>query len=104
VSSPPALVDSVTPGAASRESGVLLEWYDFGRGEWRHVGQGALDFLLGSALPIGVFYVICQMGSFQLAVLAVLGWSSSTADRHAFTGGLQIARQFAARGASSAGP
>lgn len=54
---------------------VLLEWYDFGPTEWAHVRAGVLSFFLGTVLPMGSFYLVYRVLTFQLAVLAVLTWA-----------------------------
>jgi intracellular septation protein A len=54
----------------------VLEWYDFGQAEWRHVTRGASDFVLGTVLPVGSFYLLYRLFSFPVAVLAVLVWTA----------------------------
>lgn len=55
----------------------MLEWYDFGRAEWAHVRGGALDFSLGTLLPVGGFYAIYRLLTFEAAVVVVLGWATA---------------------------
>jgi intracellular septation protein A len=54
---------------------VVLEWYDFGRAEWAHVRDGVLDFVLGTLVPVGGFYVVYRLVSFQVAIIVVLAWA-----------------------------
>lgn len=54
----------------------LKHWRSFGADEWRHVKDGLLGLLLGSILPVGLFYVSFRAWGFNAAVLAVLGWST----------------------------
>jgi intracellular septation protein A len=56
---------------------VLLEWYDFGRAEWLHVRDGAVDFALGTLLPVAGFYLVYKLLSFQAAILVVLTWAAA---------------------------
>lgn len=53
----------------------LKHWRSFGVEEWSHVKDGVLGLLLGSILPVGLFYVSFRTWGFTTAVLAVLGWS-----------------------------
>jgi intracellular septation protein A len=72
------------PAAPSVTDGglVVLEWYDFGRAEWTHVGDGTLRFALGIALPVAAFYPIYRLLSFQLAVVVVFGWAAGVCMWH----------------------
>jgi intracellular septation protein A len=56
---------------------LLKHWRAFGSAEWQHVKDGALGLLLGSVLPVALFYVALRVWSFPVAVLAVLGWSAA---------------------------
>jgi hypothetical protein len=60
----------------------LLEWQDFSPAEWRHVARGAGDFVLGTVLPVGGFYVLYRVLSFPVAVVAVLAWTTSVFTWH----------------------
>jgi intracellular septation protein A len=44
--------------------------------EWNHVKDGVLGLVLGSLLPVALFYVSYQTLGFSPAVLVVLGWSA----------------------------
>jgi intracellular septation protein A len=54
----------------------LKHWRSFGADEWRHVRDGGLGLLLGSVLPVVLFYVAYQTAGFTAAVLVVLTWSA----------------------------
>ena len=56
---------------------LLKHWRAFGAAEWQHVKDGALGLLLGSVLPVALFYAALRVYSFPVAVLAVLGWSAA---------------------------
>jgi intracellular septation protein A len=55
---------------------TLKHWRSFGAAEWRHVKDGALGLLLGSLLPVALFYVGYQVWGFSAAVVIVLVWSA----------------------------
>jgi intracellular septation protein A len=55
---------------------AIKHWRAFGPAEWRHVRQGALGLLLGSLLPVVLFYVAYRGWEFSAAVLVVLSWSA----------------------------
>jgi intracellular septation protein A len=55
---------------------ALKHWRTFGAAEWSHVKEGVIGLVLGSLLPVGVFYVAFQTQGFSAAVLIVLGWSA----------------------------
>jgi intracellular septation protein A len=57
-------------------SAAIKHWRAFGPAEWRHVREGAVGLVLGSVLPVGLFYVAFRLWSFSAAVLVVLGWSA----------------------------
>jgi hypothetical protein len=57
-------------------SAAMKHWRAFGPAEWRHVRQGAVGLVLGSVLPVGLFYVSYRAWSFTAAVLVVLAWSA----------------------------
>jgi intracellular septation protein A len=54
----------------------IKHWRAFGPGEWRHVREGALGLVLGSILPVGLFYAAYRLASFTTAVVLVLAWSA----------------------------
>jgi intracellular septation protein A len=53
----------------------LKHWRSFDAAEWAHVRDGALGLLLGSLLPVGLFYAAFRMWGFSAAVVVVLAWS-----------------------------
>ena len=57
-------------------SARMKDWRSFGADEWRHVKDGARGLLLGSVLPVGIFYTLYRLYSFPAAVVAVLAWAS----------------------------
>ena len=57
-------------------SAAIKHWRAFGPAEWRHVREGAVGLVLGSVLPVGLFYVSFRAWGFSAAVLVVLGWSA----------------------------
>ena len=58
------------------QSPGVKHWRSFGPAEWRHVRDGALGLLLGSLLPVGLFYVAYQTLGFSSGVVVVLVWSA----------------------------
>ena len=54
----------------------IKHWRDFGSAEWRHIREGGLGLLLGSVLPVAVFYVALRGWGFSTAVVTVLTWSA----------------------------
>lgn len=54
----------------------VKHWRAFGAAEWRHVREGARGLVLGSLLPVGLFYATFRLWSFPSAVVVVLGWSA----------------------------
>src|SRR5713226_4564476 len=56
---------------------ALKDWRSFGAAEWGHVKAGALGLVLGSLLPVALFYVGYRTWSFHAAVVIVLSWSAS---------------------------
>jgi intracellular septation protein A len=56
--------------------GRLKHWRHFGAGEWDHVKDGLLGLVLGSLLPVALFYATYRLVSFDAAVVAVLAWSA----------------------------
>ncbi|HEV7663367.1 MAG TPA: VC0807 family protein [Chloroflexota bacterium] len=55
---------------------AIKHWRTFGAAEWGHVKEGALGLVLGSLLPVLLFYVTFRSLSFGPAVVAVLTWST----------------------------
>src|ERR671936_1092435 len=55
---------------------AIKHWRTFGPAEWRHVREGAIGLVLGSVLPVGLFYVAYRSWSFTAAVGLVLTWSA----------------------------
>lgn len=63
----------------------------FGRAEWRHVLDGVIGFVLGSAVPLALLYGSYRLFSFSAAVVVVLLWSTGVFVVHrARTGGWDI--------------
>src|SRR5919198_4946761 len=54
----------------------IKHWRTFGPAEWYHVREGALGLLLGSLLPVALFYGAYRLASFSAAVVLVLTWSA----------------------------
>jgi hypothetical protein len=54
----------------------LKHWRTFGESEWSHVKEGAIGLVLGSLVPVGVFYLGIQTWGFSTAVVLVLSWSA----------------------------
>jgi intracellular septation protein A len=67
------------PASASDFSSqpALKHWRTFGAAEWGHVREGLLGLVLGSLLPVGLFYVGLQTWGFSAAVITVLTWSAA---------------------------
>ena len=55
---------------------TLKHWRTFGAAEWSHVKDGIIGLVLGSLLPVAVFYVGFRLWGFSTSVLIVLGWSA----------------------------
>jgi intracellular septation protein A len=53
----------------------VKHWRAFGPDEWRHVREGAIGLVLGSLLPVALFYTCYRTWGFLAAVAAVLVWS-----------------------------
>ena len=69
-----------TPPASASEvstSPTIKHWRTFGAAEWGHVREGMLGLLLGSLLPVALFYVGLRAGGFSVAVIIVLTWSAA---------------------------
>jgi intracellular septation protein A len=54
----------------------IKHWRSFGPAEWGHVREGGLGLILGSVLPVVLFYVTYRTFGFSSAVLVVLTWSA----------------------------
>lgn len=59
-----------------RSQPALKHWRAFGATEWKHVREGVAGLVLGSLLPVGLFYLVYRNFGFVAAVVAVLGWST----------------------------
>ena len=57
--------------------GTIKHWRAFGIEEWGHVKEGALGLVLGSLLPVALFYVAITSWGFSTAVIVVLAWSAA---------------------------
>lgn len=55
----------------------IKHWRAFGAEEWGHVREGALGLVLGSLLPVGLFYAAFRTWGFSVAVVLVLAWSAA---------------------------
>src|ERR1700704_6180484 len=55
----------------------IKHWRTFGAEEWGHVKEGALGLVLGSLLPVLLFYVGYRSWGFSVAVVIVLTWSAA---------------------------
>jgi intracellular septation protein A len=54
---------------------AVKHWRHFGTSEWDHVKDGLIGLVLGTLLPVGLFYATYRLFSFSLAVVVVLVWS-----------------------------
>jgi intracellular septation protein A len=61
----------------ARPTTSIKHWRAFGAEEWGHVKAGALGLVLGSLLPVLLFYGTITTLGFSTAVLVVLGWSAA---------------------------
>src|SRR5215831_12923574 len=69
----------------------MKHWREFGPAEWRHVKEGAIGLVLGSILPVVLFYVAVRNWEFTLAVVVVLIWSAGVFAWHFHrTGGVDV--------------
>jgi intracellular septation protein A len=55
----------------------IKHWRNFGPAEWGHVRDGLLGMVLGSLLPVALFYFTLKTIGFPVAVVVVLGWSAA---------------------------
>jgi hypothetical protein len=70
---------------------TLKHWRTFGAAEWSHVKNGAIGLVLGSLVPVAVFYVGIQTWGFSVAVVLVLSWSALVFGSHfKRTGGADV--------------
>ena len=56
---------------------TIKHWRAFGVEEWGHVKEGAIGLVLGSLLPVLLFYVSITTWGFSTAVVVVLTWSAA---------------------------
>ena len=56
---------------------TIKHWRAFGVEEWGHVKEGVLGLVLGSLLPVALFYMAYQTWGFSIAVVTVLSWSAA---------------------------
>jgi hypothetical protein len=56
---------------------TIKHWRSFGAEEWGHVKDGAVGLLLGSLVPVALFYVSFRTWGFSTAVVLVLIWSAA---------------------------
>src|SRR6266478_4296400 len=56
---------------------TIKHWRAFGVEEWGHVREGAIGLVLGSLLPVLLFYVSITTWGFSTAVVVVLTWSAA---------------------------
>ena len=61
----------------SPEPVQIKHWRSFGADDWTHVKEGILGLVLGSLLPVGIFYAAFRTQGFAIAVVAVLAWSAA---------------------------
>jgi intracellular septation protein A len=54
---------------------AIKHWRTFGAADWAHVRDGALGLVLGSLLPVVLFYLTNRTWGFTTAVVCVLVWS-----------------------------
>jgi intracellular septation protein A len=68
---PPAAAQPINAPQAT-----LKHWRSFEKAEWLHVKDGAVGLVLGSLLPVCLFYAGYQTLGFSSAVVIVLVWSA----------------------------
>ena len=56
---------------------TIKHWRTFGVEEWGHVKEGAIGLVLGSLLPVLLFYLSITTWGFSTAVVVVLTWSAA---------------------------
>ena len=57
-------------------NGTLKHWRTFGKDDWNHVKEGAIGLVLGSLLPVAIFYGAYRGFGLTTAIVAVLTWSA----------------------------
>jgi intracellular septation protein A len=72
MTTPPARATSLSPTPPT-----IKHWRTFGAAEWGHVREGLVGLVLGSLLPVGLFYVALRSWGFSEAVIVVLTWSAA---------------------------
>jgi intracellular septation protein A len=66
-----------TDNTVGMEQATIKHWRSFGAEEWGHVKEGVLGLVLGSLLPVLLFYVSYRTWGFSTAVVLVLTWSGA---------------------------
>jgi intracellular septation protein A len=61
---------------------TIKHWRTFGAAEWGHVKEGVFGLVLGSLLPVLLFYVAYRNWFFSVAVVLVLLWSAGVFTWH----------------------
>src|SRR5260370_23420564 len=56
---------------------TIKHWRAFGVEEWGQVKEGVLGLVLGSLLPVALFYIAYRTWGFSIAVVTVLSWSAA---------------------------
>src|SRR5919204_1557349 len=59
------------------ETPQIKHWRAFAAAEWGHVKEGAVGLVLGSLLPVALFYAAFRTWGFSAAVIVVLAWSAA---------------------------
>jgi intracellular septation protein A len=59
------------------ETPQIKHWRSFGAAEWGHVREGSVGVLLGSLLPVALFYAAFRAWGFSAAVVVVLTWAAA---------------------------
>jgi hypothetical protein len=73
------------------ETPQIKHWRAFGAAEWGHVREGSVGLVLGSLLPVALFYVGFRSWGFSPAVVIVLTWSAMVFGWHyRRTGGADV--------------
>jgi intracellular septation protein A len=68
-------VGSLKSGPTLTPSPTLKHWRTFGPTEWNHVKEGVVGLVLGSLLPVALFYSTYRSLGFTAAIVVVLAWS-----------------------------
>jgi len=63
------------PSADVAPTSPIKHWRSFGPSEWQHVREGVLGLMLGSVLPVVIWYGTLRLRDFTTAVIVVLVWS-----------------------------